>query len=79
MASQKSQYPPGKHPNTLANLTYKGGRPKAFDSPKKTRSVSVTEEGWEGLHPILKDLGFKGVSDFLEKVGRGQVKIYPET
>ncbi len=68
-------YAQGKHPNSLANLNYRGGRPKTFDSSKKRRSVSVTEEGWEGLQPVIEELGCKSVSDFLEKVGRGLVKI----
>ncbi len=70
-----NNYSHGKHPNSLANLNYRGGRPKTFDSSKKRRSVSVTEEGWEGLQPVIEELGCKSVSDFLEKVGRGLVKI----
>ena len=63
-----NNYSLGKHPNSLANLNYRGGRPKTFDSSKKRRSVSVTEEGWEGLQPVIEELGCKSVSDFLEKV-----------
>ena len=68
-------YSQGKHPNRGANLNYRGGRPKTFDSSKKRRSVSVTEEGWSGLQPVIEELGCKSVSDFLEKVGRGLVKV----
>jgi hypothetical protein len=68
-------YSPGRHPNTLANLTYHEGRPTIFDSPKKRRNVSVTEEGWKGLQPLMEETGCKSVSDLLEKLGRGLVKI----
>ena len=67
-------YSQGKHPHSLANLNYRGGRPLTFDSLKKKRSVSVTEEGWTGLQPVIEELGCKSVSEFLEKVGRGLVK-----
>ena len=52
-----NNYSHGKHPNSLANLNYRGGRPKTFDSSKKRRSVSVTEEGWEGSKPVIEELG----------------------
>ena len=68
-------YAPGHHPHSQANLTYHEGRPKAFGAQKKKRNLTVTEEGWEGLQPIILELGCESVSEFLEKVGRGQVKI----
>jgi hypothetical protein len=70
-----NKYSPGHHPNSQANLNYRGGRPKVFDSEKKRRNISVTEEGWEGLQPIVEELGCKSVSDLLEKLGRGVVKL----
>ena len=71
----EKKYPLGKHPNSLANLNYRGGRPTNFSSRKKQRTLTVTEEGWEGLQPVVKKLGCKSVSDFLEKVGRGLVEV----
>jgi hypothetical protein len=71
----QEKYAPGQHPNSQANLTYHEGRPKVFGVQKKKRNLSITEEGWEGLQPIIKELGCSSVSEFLEKVGRGQVKV----
>ena len=73
MADKK--YPLGKHPNSLANLNYRGGRPITFGRRKKQRTLTVTEEGWQGLQPVIEGLGCKSVSDFLEKVGRGLVEV----
>ena len=65
----------GKHPNSLANLNYRGGRPKSFGTKKKQRTLTVTEEGWEGLKPLIEQLECKSVSDFLEQAGRGLLEI----
>ena len=72
----RKKYAPGHHPSSLKNLTYHGGRPKAFDEEeKKKRYLTVTETGWEGLKPIIREIGCSSISEFLEKVGRGQVKV----
>ncbi len=71
----KRKYAPGQHPKSRANLTYHEGRPAAFGSRKKTRSITVTEEGWEGAQTIVRDLGCSSVSEFMEKLGRGQIKV----
>lgn len=71
----KTRFKPGEHPNSQANLTYHEGRPLSFGVEKKKRNLTVTEEGWEGLQSVVKDLGCESVSEFLEKVGRGQVKV----
>ena len=73
MKSQK--YSPGEHPKSRANLTYHEGRPLIFGKPKKKHGITVTDEGWEGVKDVVKELGCKSVSEFLEKVGRKQVKI----
>lgn len=73
MAGEK--YAPGEHPNSKANLIYHEGRPKAFGAKKLKRNLTVTEEGWEGLQPIIKEAGCSSVSEFLEKLGRGQLKV----
>jgi hypothetical protein len=71
----RKKYKPGAHPNSQANLTFHDGRPLAFGKQKKKRNLSVTEEGWEGLQPIIEELGCSSVSEFLEKVGRREVKV----
>lgn len=71
---KKSEYKLGKHPNSLANLTHEG-RPKAYGTPKKQRYLSITDEGWKGAKDIAKTIDCTGVSDLIEKVGRGQLKI----
>jgi hypothetical protein len=73
--SDRKKHAHGKHPNTLANLTYHEGRPLAFGEAKKRRNLSVTEEAWIGLQPIVEELGCNSVSDLLEKLGRGVVKL----
>ncbi len=73
--TRKERYTPGQHPNSQANLTYHGGRPKAFGSEKKKRYLSVTDEGWEGATEFARAAGCSSVSEFLEKLGRGQVAL----
>ncbi len=59
------------HPNSLANLT---GRPRAYlNEKKKRRSLSITDTGWEGAQPIIRQAGCSSVSEFIEKLGRGQI------
>ncbi len=59
------------HPNSLANLT---GRPRAYiNEQKKRRSLSITDTGWEGAQPIVRQAGCSSVSEFIEKLGRGQI------
>lgn len=59
------------HSNSLANLS---GRPKAYlDEAKKRRNLTVTETGWQGTQPIIRKLGCASVSEFIEKLGRGQI------
>ncbi len=71
----KNIYDKGKHPKSLANLTYHEGRPRLFGEEKKRRNISVTEKGWDGVKSIADELGCASISDFIEKVGRGQVKV----
>lgn len=62
----------GQHQNSLANL-----RPqrKLYDEEKKKRTLSVTESGWKGVIELVEATGCNSVSEFLEKLGRGEVKI----
>lgn len=64
------------NPNSLKNLTHEG-RPPAFDEPKKKRYPSVTDTGWEGSQVAAQALGYSGVSELLENLGRGKLKIEP--
>lgn len=72
--SKKSEYKPGEHPNSLANLIHKG-RPLAYGSSKKQRYLSITEEGWKGAQDIAEKLDCRGISDLIEKLGRGEFQI----
>ena len=72
---KKKQYTRGKHPHSQENLALSEGRPCLYSSPKKKRNISMTEEGWEDLKILAKNLGYPSVSEFLEKISRGQVKI----
>jgi hypothetical protein len=65
----------GKHPNSLENLTYNGGRPKQYDCIKRTRTVTVTDEGWLGFDKLAKQHGCSSKSELLEKLGRGIIKL----
>ena len=67
-------YKPGEHPNSRANLVH-NGRPKAYATEKKQRYLSITEEGWEGAQAAVKAYGYTSLSDLIEKLGRGHVKI----
>lgn len=64
----------GKHPNSLANLQHKG-RPVVFEEKKKVRTVSVTQTGWDGVFQAAEASGCSSISEFLERLGRGEVKV----
>lgn len=75
--TKKLVYPHGKHPNTLANLIHEG-RPSSEDvygEPKKKRTLTVTESGWQGLVEASKAFGCSSVSEFLELIGRKQAQF----
>lgn len=77
MASQpaKSEYSRGKHPNSRENLIHQG-RPSGkaiYGEPKKRRTLTITESGWQGLANAAKASGFNSVSEYLEQVGRNPV------
>jgi hypothetical protein len=74
MRKEKSIYKQGEHPNSLANLIH-SGRPKTYGVEKKQRYLSVTEEGWDGVKDVAKTVECRSVSDLLEKLGRGELKI----
>lgn len=72
---EKEKHALGQHPNSKANLIYHEGRPQAFGTKKLKRNLTVTEEGWERLQMVIKEVGCSSVSEFLEKLGRGQLKV----
>ena len=71
----KRRYKIGTHPHSLANLRPGQGRNCAYEETKKKRNLSVTQTGWDGAVSALEEAGFKSVSDFLEKLGRGEAMI----
>ena len=76
----KKKYRVGENPNSLAALDkhrYSDGRPHIYDTPKKQRYLSVTQEGWEGVQQLARAAGCNSVSDLLEKLGRGQINELP--
>jgi len=63
------------NPKSLENLTH-DGRPQTYEEPKKRRYLSVTETGWSGAQSAIATIGCKGgVSEFLERLGRGEFVI----
>jgi hypothetical protein len=71
----EKHYHRGQHPNSLENLTYNGGRPQQYDTSKKTRTVTVTDEGWLGFEQLAKQYGCSNKSEFIEKLGRGLIEL----
>ena len=71
----KQKYSQGEHPNSLSNLTYHQGRKSDFGQRKKTRGVSLTDEGWEKMKALASKHGCSSVSDFLEKIDREIVEV----
>lgn len=71
MSDQTLQmYTRGKNPNS-----YRGGRPKSYSEEKKRRMISVTESGWEGATQVIEEVGCSSISEFLERLGRGEIRI----
>lgn len=65
----------GTNPKSLENLIHEG-RPsgeEVYGEPKKKRTLTVTESGWQGAVKAAKAAGCSSVSEYLEKLGRGQV------
>jgi len=75
--SNKSSYAPGKNPRSIANLIHEG-RPSSeevYGEPKKKRTLSVTESGWENVQELAKVSGCSSVSDLLERLARGHLNL----
>lgn len=71
---EQTQYTQGKHPNSLANLKKTEGRTPDYDSRKKRRNITVTDEGWSGFEKLAKKYGVSK-SDIVERIGRGEIKL----
>ncbi len=71
---KKNTYKPGEHPNSKANLIH-SGRPTTYGAEKKQRYLTITEEGWNGVKDVAKIADCRSVSDLIEKLGRGELKI----
>ena len=77
MRKKKSEYGVGKNPSSLANLN-RDGRLKSeeiYGEPKRRRTLTVTDSGWEATAEFVKKLGFSSVSEFLEEYGRRQGNV----
>lgn len=75
MTKRKSEYPVGKNPRSLENLIHEG-RPSGenmYGEPKKKRTLTVTESGWQGVVKVAKAAGCSSVSEYLEQLGRGEI------
>lgn len=69
----------GKNPNSLKNLIHEG-RPSSeqvYGQPKKQRTLTVTDAGWQGAVAVIKAAGYSSISEYLEKIGRGQEILSP--
>lgn len=69
----------GKNPNSLKNLIHEG-RPSSeqvYGEPKKQRTLTVTDSGWQGAVAAIKAAGYSSISEYLEKIGRGQEMLSP--
>ena len=65
---------PGKHPNSLKNLKL-GGNKLRYEQPKKRRCISLTDEGWDKCRELIKQNFGLSVSEFMEKLGRGDLDL----
>jgi hypothetical protein len=62
------------NPRSLENLRHEG-RPPAFEEEKKRRTLTVTDSGWEGTMSVAKTLDCRGISELIELIGRGQLRV----
>lgn len=62
------------NPKSIENLLH-DGRPPAFDEPKQRRHLTITETGWKGTQAMAVAVGCRGVSELLEKLGRGELVV----
>lgn len=60
------------NPISLKNLEV-GSKPK-HGTPKRPRSVSLTDDGWQGLKDLAKERNIS-LAEFLELIGRGKITL----
>ena len=63
------------HPNSLANLEFKNGSEPRYSEPKKRRHITVTNSGWDNAKSNLKAELNLSVSETVELIGRGKLKV----
>lgn len=63
----------GKHPNSISNLV--PGSKASYGQRKKRRAFSMTDDGWDKISEIARELGCKSASDLCEKIARGQIEL----
>lgn len=71
---QEKKIKPGKHPNSLQNLKL-GGNKLRYEQPKKRRSISLTDDGWEMCRQLSKQNFGLSVSEFMEQLARGEIDL----
>lgn len=64
-----------KSPNNFIH----GGRPKFYEEKKTTHNITVTPVGWKGIQQKAQNLGYRGVSELVEQIGRGQLCVIQKT
>jgi hypothetical protein len=64
------------NPASLQNLKpgESTGRKRIHDSVKRGRSVTATDEGWQGFQELAKSFGYSA-SEFVDQLGRGNLAV----
>jgi hypothetical protein len=68
-----AKYGRGQNPSSLQNLQ-PGRVNRRYESPKKQRTVTVTEDGWAGIKSIAEAMDMS-ISEVIEQIGRGMLKV----
>lgn len=68
--------PRGQNPKSLENLkkSPRTGRTKRYGE-RFVHEVLVSEEGWQGSQLAAKSMDCSGISEMLEKLGRGEITL----
>ena len=64
------------HQNSLANLkpNRSGSKPK-YGEPKKKRTITVTDEGWDRVRQLMKGEYGMSLSEAIEQLARGEYML----
>lgn len=77
--NRKRKFGPGENPKSIEALEqHRHVQPMLHESPKKTRSFTVTEVGWKGFAEVAQELGLSR-SELVEQIGRRLIKVSVET